>query len=62
MEILTAEQRRFLESQHSAAMITIGPGGVPRAVRVAIALVDGKLWSSGDTPALRSLGQYLQER
>lgn len=54
MENLTDAQREFLESQHSAAMITTGPGGVPRAVRVAVALVDGKLWSSGTTDRVRT--------
>ena len=28
-------------------MITPAPDGMPRAVRVGVALVDGKLWSSG---------------
>ena len=54
MEILTETQSRFLESHHSAAMITSGPGGVPRAVRVAVALVDGKLWSSGTADRVRT--------
>lgn len=44
---LTPAQTAFLESQHSAAMITIGEGGIPKAVRVGVALVDGRLWSSG---------------
>lgn len=37
----------FLTNTHSAAMITLGRDGSPHAVRVGIALVDGKLWSSG---------------
>ena len=44
---LTSAETAFLDSQHSAAMITIGDGGVPKAVRVGVALVDGRLWSSG---------------
>lgn len=44
---LSPAETAFLESQHSAAMITIGDGGVPKAVRVGVALVDGRLWSSG---------------
>ena len=50
--------RLFLERNHSAAMITLARSGFPRPVRVGIALVDGKLWSSGiqgrvRTPRLR---------
>src|SRR5947209_13130471 len=44
---LTERQRAFLEQNHSAAMITLRRDGAPHAVRVGIALVDGKLWSSG---------------
>jgi hypothetical protein len=44
----------FLGRQHSAAMITIGDSGVPKAVRVGIALVDGKLWSSGTADRVRT--------
>jgi hypothetical protein len=51
---LTAKEIAFLESQHSAAMITIGEGGVPKAVRVGVALVDGKLWSSGTQDRVRT--------
>ncbi|MEX2430364.1 MAG: pyridoxamine 5'-phosphate oxidase family protein, partial [Dehalococcoidia bacterium] len=38
---------RFLESTRSAAMITLKEDGTPHAVRVGVALVNGKLWSSG---------------
>src|SRR5258708_5280649 len=51
---LTPAETAFLESQHSAAMITIGEGGVPKAVRVGVALVDGKLWSSGTQDRVRT--------
>ena len=55
---LGEDERAFLERNHSAAMITIERGGLPRPVRVGVALVDGKLWSSGTqgrvrTPRLR---------
>lgn len=39
--------REYLEQNRSAAMITLRRGGTPHAVRVGVALVDGKLWSSG---------------
>jgi pyridoxamine 5'-phosphate oxidase-like protein len=51
---LTAKEIAFLESQHSAAMITIAEDGVPRAVRVGVALVDGNLWSSGTQHRVRT--------
>jgi len=37
----------FLEANHSAAMITVGSDGRPKVARVGVALVDGRLWSSG---------------
>lgn len=37
----------YLTGHRAAAMITIRPDGSPHAVRCGIALVDGKLWSSG---------------
>jgi PPOX class probable F420-dependent enzyme len=52
--VLTAEQGTFLESHHSAAMITIGDTGMPKAVRVGVALVDGTLWSSGTQDRART--------
>src|SRR5258708_34684290 len=36
-----------------AAMVTLRADGTPHAVRVGMALVDGKLWSSG-VPSARS--------
>ena len=35
-------------------MITIGESGFPKPVRVGIALVDGKLWSSGTQHRVRT--------
>lgn len=37
----------FLTRSHAAAMVTLGADGTPHAVRVAVALVGDKLWSSG---------------
>lgn len=53
MNSLTAEQLAFLAANHAAAMITV-EGGVAKAVRVAIALVDGKIWSSGNAERVRT--------
>jgi len=51
---LSDQQLAFLESNHSAAMITLRRDGPAHAVRVAVALVDGKLWSSGTQDRLRT--------
>jgi PPOX class probable F420-dependent enzyme len=44
----------FLRQHHSAAMVTVGADGVPKAVRVGVALVEGKLWSSGTRDRVRT--------
>lgn len=53
MDLDTA-QTAFLDSQHSAAMITIGEDGLPKVARVGVALVDGRLWSSGTRDRVRT--------
>jgi hypothetical protein len=44
----------FLTDHHSAAMITVSRAGVAKPSRVSIALVDGKLWSSGTQNRVRT--------
>ena len=44
----------FLKDNHSAAMITVTPDGVAKATRVGVALVDGRLWSSGTDDRVRT--------
>jgi Pyridoxamine 5'-phosphate oxidase len=44
----------FLRRNRSAAMITVGADGLAKAVRVGVALVDGKLWSSGTRDRVRT--------
>ncbi|HKT57869.1 MAG TPA: pyridoxamine 5'-phosphate oxidase family protein [Microbacterium sp.] len=51
---LTDTQHEFLTDHHAAAMITIAPDGMPKAVRVGVALVDGRLWSSGTADRVRT--------
>lgn len=51
---LTAKDTEFLAANPSAAMITIAADGMPKAVRVGIALVDGRLWSSGTRDRMRT--------
>jgi PPOX class probable F420-dependent enzyme len=55
---LSDTQRAFLEKNHGAAMVTLRSDGTPHAVRVGIALVDGKIWSSGVPGRVRT--RYLQ--
>jgi Pyridoxamine 5'-phosphate oxidase len=44
----------FLRRNRSAAMITVGADGMAKAVRIGVALVDGKLWSSGTRDRVRT--------
>jgi hypothetical protein len=44
----------YLEKNHSAAMITVTGDGVAKAARVGVAVVDGKLWSSGTLDRVRT--------
>jgi PPOX class probable F420-dependent enzyme len=51
---LSDDDLAFLQEHHAAAMITNGEDGMPRAVRVGIALVDGEIWSSGRLDRIRT--------
>jgi hypothetical protein len=44
----------FLEKNRSAAMTALGADGTPHAVRIGVALVDGKIWSSGTLARART--------
>ena len=44
----------FLNKNRSAAMITLKRDGTPHAVRIGMALVDGKIWSSGTHDRMRT--------
>lgn len=50
----------YLATHRAAAMITIRADGTPHAVRCGLALVDGKLWSSG-TSARRRTGHLRRD-
>jgi PPOX class probable F420-dependent enzyme len=52
--ILTEQDVDFLTSHHAAAMITVGRDGTPKVARVGVALVDGKLRSSGAADRVRT--------
>jgi PPOX class probable F420-dependent enzyme len=51
---MNVEARAFLEKNRSAAMTTLRANGTPHTVRVGIALVDGKIWSSGTQDRART--------
>ena len=44
---LDARTRAFLDKNHSEGMVTLRSDGMPHVVRIGVALLDGKLWSSG---------------
>jgi PPOX class probable F420-dependent enzyme len=52
--------RQYLERNHAAAMVTLRPDGRPHVARVGVALVDGKLWSSGLPSRVRT-GQLRRD-
>lgn len=51
---LSHRDLEFLKDHHSAAMITIAREGLPKVARVGVALIDGKLWSSGTEDRVRT--------
>jgi uncharacterized pyridoxamine 5'-phosphate oxidase family protein len=46
--------RSFLEKHHSAAMTTLRADVTPHVARVGVALVAGKVWSSGTQTRVRT--------
>ncbi len=51
---LTTLQSAFIDEHVAAAMITINPVGLPKPVRIAYQVVDGKIWSSGTQSRVRT--------
>jgi hypothetical protein len=51
---LSDSELDFLGQHHSAAMVTVAPDGIAKVARVAVALMDGKLWSSGTQDRVRT--------
>jgi PPOX class probable F420-dependent enzyme len=51
---LTEQQIAFIAEHPSAAMTTLRRDGTPHVVRVAAAVIDGRLWSSGTRSRLRT--------
>ena len=51
---LSQQDLEFLKEHHSGAMITLAPDGTAKVARVGVALVDGRLWSSGTEDRVRT--------
>jgi len=51
---LSESELTFLSANHSAAMITVGSDGVAKVARVGVAVIDGRLWSSGTEDRVRT--------
>ena len=59
---LTDAELAFLADHHSAAMVTVAPDGIAKVARVGVALVDGKLCSSGTADRIRTKRLRLDPR
>lgn len=46
--------RAFLDKNHGAGMVTLRADGTAHVVRIGVALVEGKLWSSGTQDRART--------
>lgn len=44
----------WLRDHRPAAMVTVGEDGFPKVARVGVAVVDGRLWSSGSQGRVRT--------
>ena len=54
MSGLSEKETEFLRNNRTAAMITVDAAGVAKTARVGVALVDGRLWSSGTQDRVRT--------
>lgn len=54
MAELSVKEVEFLQKNRAAAMITVDGGGVAKTARVGVALVDGRIWSSGTRDRVRT--------
>ena len=52
--VLSEADVEFLRSNQSGAMITVARDGTAKVARVGVALVDGRLWSSGTRDRART--------
>jgi hypothetical protein len=51
---LSDSELAFLSANHSAAMVTVAADGIAKVARVGVAVIDGKLWSSGTQDRVRT--------
>ena len=54
MTQLNPQAQAFINTNRSAAMVTLRADGTPHAVRIGVALVDGRLWSSSTQNRVRT--------
>ncbi len=60
MAALSDPARAVIEASRAAAMITTRKNGTAHAVRVGVALVEGKLWSSGTADTEKTEEEFLR--
>jgi PPOX class probable F420-dependent enzyme len=53
-KLMDDRMHSFLDQNHSAAMATLRRDGTPHIVRVGVAIVDDKVWSSGTQTRVRT--------
>jgi hypothetical protein len=51
---LSDSELAFLSANHSAAMVTVAADGIAKVARVGVAMIDGRLWSSGTQDRVRT--------
>ena len=51
---LSAEEVEFVQGHPTAAMVTVGADGAAKVARVGVAVVEGRIWSSGTTDRART--------
>lgn len=51
---LSEQDIAFLHEPRAAGMVTLAKDGTPKIARVAVALVDGQVWSSGTRERIRT--------
>jgi len=51
---LSERHWQFVRNHRAATMITVGPDGFAKVARIGVAVVDGKLWSSGTKDRVRT--------
>jgi hypothetical protein len=53
-DVLSDAELQFIRDNPSTAIITVGEDGLAKAVRIGVAVVDGRLWSSATATRART--------